>query len=126
MHTNHEKRPVSQGAQFSLPCSRTHVSAMMLKAEKLEPACPQEFHNLISLLFVFYGLEELLADAENLSKDQCNDKWKQTLGDEHTGKSSKARFRRMKESHDEANHRISSRQPRMAWSQSSASISISE
>ena len=60
----HEKRPVSQGAQFSLPCSRTFVSAMMLKADKLEPACPQEFHNLRSLLTVFYGLEELLTDAE--------------------------------------------------------------
>ena len=72
------------------------VSAVMLKAEKLEPACPKEFHNLISLLFVFYGLEDMLEDSVKLSLAEFKNKWKQTLGDEFTGKNSKARFKLMK------------------------------
>ena len=79
---------------------------MMLKAENLEPACPVEFNNLISILFVFYGLEEMLTDSQNLTRDQFKGKWKHTLGDEYTGKNSRARYKRMKEAHDDAKARL--------------------
>ena len=45
-------------------------------------------------------------DSQMLSKDQFKNKWKATLGDEYTGKNSKARFKNMKECHDEAKNRI--------------------
>ena len=48
----------------------------------------------------------MLEDAVNLSKDAFKEKWKTALGDEYSGRSSKARYRKMKESHDLAKNRL--------------------
>ena len=78
----------------------------MLKAENLGTADTVEFHSMISVLFLFYGMEEMLNDAHTLSRDAFKSKWKQTLGDENTGRSSVARYKKMKDYHDEAKNRI--------------------
>ena len=79
---------------------------MLLNAATVETVDSMEFHSLITVLFVFYGMEEMLTDACTLSRALFKDKWKQTLGDEHSGQQSMLRYRRMKEYHDEAKNRI--------------------
>ena len=48
----------------------------------------------------------MLDDSQTMVLDSFKEKWKPVMGDEFTGKSSRARFQRMKEAHGDAKNRI--------------------
>ena len=77
----------------------------MLKADTLPQVSLPAFQELLGTLFVFYGLDEMLTDVTNLSGDQFQAKWRGVLGDA-VGKQSRSRYRKMKQAHDDAKHRI--------------------